>query len=89
MASTSTKLVLADIEIILIPLIKKHFCLYCLKLCLLDRDSVGFSFLRIISDHFKLAEDSRKVELFYINMLLQKDQDLIAEEKIKEILIGQ
>lgn len=83
-----TKLVCNHIEIILIS-IKIQFYLYCLKLCLLDRDSVGFCFLRIISDHFKLAEDSRKVLLFYIDILLQKDQDLIAEEKIKEILIGQ
>ncbi|XP_059107460.1 testis-expressed protein 11 [Peromyscus eremicus] len=65
---------------------------FCLSITqyLIDnkRDSVGFCFLRIISDHFKLAEDSRKVLLFYIDILLQKDQDLIAEEKIKEILIG-
>ncbi|XP_075813831.1 testis-expressed protein 11 [Microtus pennsylvanicus] len=66
-----------------------EFCLSVTQF-LIDnkRDSVGFSFLRIISDHFKLAEDSRKVELFCIDMLLQKDQVLIAEEKIKEILRG-
>uniref|UniRef100_A0A6I9LRS4 Protein ZIP4 homolog n=1 Tax=Peromyscus maniculatus bairdii TaxID=230844 RepID=A0A6I9LRS4_PERMB len=66
-----------------------EFCLSITQF-LIDnkRDSVGFCFLRIISDHFKLAEDSRKVLLFYIDILLQKDQDLIAEEKIKEILIG-
>ncbi|XP_049975662.1 testis-expressed protein 11 isoform X4 [Alexandromys fortis] len=66
-----------------------EFCLSVTQF-LIDnkRDSVGFSFLRIISDHFKLAEDSRKVELFCIDMLLQKDQVLIAEEKIKEIFRG-
>ncbi|KAL1766797.1 testis-expressed sequence 11 protein isoform X1, partial [Sigmodon hispidus] len=65
-----------------------EFCLSITKF-LIDnkRDFVGFCFLRSISDHFKLAEDSRKVMLFSIEMLLQKDQDLIVEEKIKEILI--
>ncbi|XP_051034986.1 testis-expressed protein 11 [Phodopus roborovskii] len=65
-----------------------EFCLNITQL-LIDnkRDSVGFRFLRIIHGHFKLAEDSKKIVLFYIDMLLQKDQDLIAKEKIEEILI--
>ncbi|ERE65099.1 testis [Cricetulus griseus] len=65
-----------------------EFCLNITQF-LIDnkRDSIGLHFLKIISGHFKLAEDGKKVVLFYIDMLLQKDQDLIAEEKIEEILI--
>ncbi|GAB1303008.1 Inositol polyphosphate 5-phosphatase OCRL [Apodemus speciosus] len=65
-----------------------EFCLSVIQF-LMDnkRDSVGFCFLRIISDHFTLSEDRKRIVLFYVEMLLQKDQDMIAEEKIKEILI--
>ncbi|XP_021043477.1 testis-expressed protein 11 isoform X2 [Mus pahari] len=66
-----------------------EFCLSIIQF-LIDnnRDPVGFCFLRIISDHFNLPEDKKRILLFYIDMLLQKDQDVIAEEKIKEILKG-
>ncbi|EDL14162.1 testis expressed gene 11, isoform CRA_a [Mus musculus] len=52
------------------------------------RESVGFRFLRIISDNFKSPEDRKRILLFYIDTLLQKDQDMIAEEKIKDVLKG-
>ncbi|XP_031224718.1 testis-expressed protein 11 [Mastomys coucha] len=66
-----------------------EFCLTIIQF-LIDnkRDCVGFCFLRIIADHFKLPDDRKRILLFYIDMLLQKDHDVIAEEKIKEILIG-
>ncbi|XP_052026214.1 testis-expressed protein 11 [Apodemus sylvaticus] len=65
-----------------------EFCLSVIQF-LIDnkRDPVGFCFLRIIFDHFTLPEDRKRILLFYIEMLLQKNQDVIAEEKIKEILI--
>ncbi|XP_032745282.1 testis-expressed protein 11 [Rattus rattus] len=66
-----------------------EFCLSIIQF-LIDnkRDSVGFCFLKIIADHFKLLEHRKRILLFYIDMLLQVDQDVIAEEKIKEILIA-
>nr|XP_034342276.1 testis-expressed protein 11 isoform X2 [Arvicanthis niloticus] len=65
-----------------------EFCLSIIQF-LIDnnRVAVGFCFLRIVFDHFKLPEDRKRILLFYIDMLLQKDQDVIAEEKIKELLI--
>uniref|UniRef100_A0A8C5L1T0 Protein ZIP4 homolog n=1 Tax=Jaculus jaculus TaxID=51337 RepID=A0A8C5L1T0_JACJA len=66
-----------------------EFCLIVAKLLLdNERDSVGFCFLRIISDHFKLSEDTGKALLFQIYMLLQRKQEQLAKEKIEEVLRG-
>ncbi|XP_050997756.1 testis-expressed protein 11 [Acomys russatus] len=65
------------------------FCLRIIQFLINNkRDFVGFYFLRIISDHFKLPEDRKRIVLLYIDILLQKDYNLNAEEEIKEILIG-
>ncbi|XP_028625874.1 testis-expressed protein 11 isoform X2 [Grammomys surdaster] len=65
-----------------------EFCLSIIQFLIdNERDSVGFCFLRVIFEHFKLPEDRKRILLFYVDMLLQKDQDVIAEEQIKEIII--
>ncbi|XP_012887068.1 PREDICTED: testis-expressed sequence 11 protein [Dipodomys ordii] len=65
------------------------FCLSIAKL-LMDcgRESVGFVFLKKICDHFKSSEHVGKAKLFHIDMLLQRKEDLLAREKIEEIIQG-
>jgi len=55
----------------------------------LNRDSVGFYFLKIICEHFQSSEDTSKAQLLHIDMLLQRKEDLFAKEKVEEIIIGQ
>jgi hypothetical protein len=43
----------------------------------------------MISEHFKSSEHIGKALLFYIDMLLQCKEELLAKEKIEEILTGQ
>ncbi|XP_058392097.1 testis-expressed protein 11 [Diceros bicornis minor] len=53
-----------------------------------DRESVGFYFLKIICEHFKSSENIGKALLLHIDMLLQRKEELLAKEKIEEIIIG-
>ncbi|XP_073918366.1 testis-expressed protein 11 [Castor canadensis] len=65
------------------------FCLNVAKLLMdHERNSVGFYFLKMISEHFKSSEHIGKALLFYIDMLLQCKEELLAKEKIEEILTG-
>ncbi|KAM5290348.1 testis-expressed protein 11 [Glossophaga mutica] len=66
------------------------FCLNISKL-LMDRgrEFVGFSFLKIVCEHFKSSENVGKALLFQIEILLQRKEDVLAKEKIEEIIIGQ
>ncbi|KAM4818637.1 testis-expressed protein 11 [Thomomys bottae] len=65
------------------------FCLSIAKL-LMDcgRESVGFIFLKKICDQYKSSEHVGKAKLFHIDMLLQRKEDLLAREKIEEIIRG-
>ncbi|XP_045394633.1 testis-expressed protein 11 isoform X2 [Lemur catta] len=65
---------------------------FCLKIAKLlidhERESVGFYFLKIICEHFKSSENIGKALLLHIDMLLQKKEELLAKEKIEEIILG-
>nr|XP_025838679.1 testis-expressed protein 11 [Vulpes vulpes] len=66
------------------------FCLNVAKLLMdHERESVGFYFMKIICEHFKSSENIGKALLLYIDMLLQRKEELLAKEKIEEIIIGQ
>uniref|UniRef100_A0A8C0L425 Protein ZIP4 homolog n=1 Tax=Canis lupus dingo TaxID=286419 RepID=A0A8C0L425_CANLU len=66
------------------------FCLNVAKLLMdHERESVGFYFMKIICEHFKSSENIGKALLLYIDMLLQRKEELLAKEKIDEIIIGQ
>lgn len=45
--------------------------------------------MKIICEHFKSSENIGKALLLYIDMLLQRKEELLAKEKIDEIIIGQ
>uniref|UniRef100_A0A2K6F7K4 Protein ZIP4 homolog n=1 Tax=Propithecus coquereli TaxID=379532 RepID=A0A2K6F7K4_PROCO len=65
------------------------FCLNTAKLLMdHERESVGFYFLKIICEHFKSSENIGKALLLHIDMLLQKKEELLAKEKIEEIILG-
>ncbi|XP_070460136.1 testis-expressed protein 11 isoform X1 [Equus przewalskii] len=53
-----------------------------------DRESVGFYFLKIICEHFKSSENIGKALLLHIDMLLERKEELLAKEKIEEIIVG-
>ncbi|XP_017735607.1 PREDICTED: testis-expressed sequence 11 protein-like, partial [Rhinopithecus bieti] len=64
------------------------FCLNIAKLLMdHERESVGFHFLTIIHERFKSSENAGKVLLLYIDMLLQRKEELLAKEKIEEIIL--
>ncbi|XP_021568546.1 testis-expressed protein 11 [Carlito syrichta] len=52
------------------------------------REYVGFYFLKIICEHFKSSENIGKALLLHIDMLLQRKEELLAKEKIEEIILG-
>ncbi|EHH30826.1 hypothetical protein EGK_20616, partial [Macaca mulatta] len=65
------------------------FCLNIAKLLMdHERESVGFHFLTIIHERFKSSENTGKVLLLYIDMLLQRKEELLAKEKIEEIILA-
>ncbi|XP_048653188.1 testis-expressed protein 11 [Marmota marmota marmota] len=65
------------------------FCLNIVKLLMdHERESVGFHFLKTICEHFKSSENIGKAVLFHIDMLLQRKEELLAKEKIEEIIMA-
>ncbi|XP_032249758.1 testis-expressed protein 11 [Phoca vitulina] len=65
---------------------------FCLNVATLlmdhEREAVGFYFMKIICEHFKSSEDIGKALLLQIDMLLQRKEELLAKEKIEEIILG-
>uniref|UniRef100_A0A8C2TRU5 Protein ZIP4 homolog n=1 Tax=Coturnix japonica TaxID=93934 RepID=A0A8C2TRU5_COTJA len=64
--------------------------LYCLLkfLSMLNRESVGFDFLKSVAERFEASPDFGKVTLLYIEFLLQNKRELLAKQKVEEIIIG-
>ncbi|XP_019503517.1 PREDICTED: testis-expressed sequence 11 protein [Hipposideros armiger] len=52
------------------------------------RDSFGFYVLKLICEHFKSSENIGIALLFHVDILIQKKEELLAKEKIEEIIIG-
>ncbi|NWX44762.1 TEX11 protein, partial [Steatornis caripensis] len=65
------------------------FCLNIAKL-LLDhgRESVGFDFLKSVTEQFESSPDLGKITLLHIEFLLQNKRELLAKQKVEEIIIG-
>ncbi|KAF6390942.1 testis expressed 11 [Rhinolophus ferrumequinum] len=53
-----------------------------------ERESIGFYFLKIVCEHFKSSENIGKALLFHIDILFQRKEELLAKDKIEEIIIG-
>ncbi|NXD66262.1 TEX11 protein, partial [Eolophus roseicapillus] len=65
------------------------FCLNTAKLLLRHgRESVGFDFLKSVSERFKSSPDHERITLLHIEFLLQNKRELLAKQKVEEIIIG-
>ncbi|NWY48802.1 TEX11 protein, partial [Sylvia atricapilla] len=65
------------------------FCLNTAKLLLEHgRESVGFDFLKSLPERFESSPDLGKITLLHIEFLLQNKRELLAKEKIEEVIIG-
>ncbi|NXL57953.1 TEX11 protein, partial [Chordeiles acutipennis] len=65
------------------------FCLNTTKLLLEHgRESVGFEFLKSIPERFGSSPDLGKITLLQIEFLLQSKRELLAKQKVEEIIVG-
>ncbi|XP_068267974.1 LOW QUALITY PROTEIN: testis-expressed protein 11 [Nyctibius grandis] len=65
------------------------FCLNTAKLLLEHgRESVGFDFLKSVRERFESSPDLGKIILLHIDFLLQNKRELLAKQKVEEIIIG-
>ncbi|NXC12522.1 TEX11 protein, partial [Corythaeola cristata] len=65
------------------------FCLNTAKLLLEHgRESVGFDFLKSVPERFESSPDLGKITLLHIEFLLQNKRELLAKQKVEEIIIG-
>ncbi|XP_075018207.1 testis-expressed protein 11 [Calonectris borealis] len=65
------------------------FCLNTAKLLLEHgRESVGFDFLKSLPERFESSPDLGKITLLHIEFLLQNKRELLAKQKVEEIIIG-
>ncbi|NWH61372.1 TEX11 protein, partial [Geococcyx californianus] len=65
------------------------FCLNTAKLLLEHgRESVGFDFLKSVPERFQSSPDLGKITLLHIEFLLQNKRELLAKQKIEEVIIG-
>ncbi|NXP50213.1 TEX11 protein, partial [Heliornis fulica] len=65
------------------------FCLNTVKLLLEHgRESVGLDFLKSVPERFQSSPDFGKIAVFHIEFLLQNERELLAKQKVEEIIIG-
>ncbi|XP_009954389.1 PREDICTED: testis-expressed sequence 11 protein, partial [Leptosomus discolor] len=65
------------------------FCLSTAKLLLEHgRESVGFDFLKSVPERFESSPDLGKITLLHVEFLLQNKRELLAKQKVEEIIIG-
>ncbi|XP_019143726.2 testis-expressed protein 11 isoform X3 [Corvus cornix cornix] len=65
------------------------FCLNTAKLLLEHgRESVGFDFLKSVPERFESSPDLGKITLLHIEFLLKNKRELLAKQKIEEVIIG-
>ncbi|NXV09733.1 TEX11 protein, partial [Cettia cetti] len=65
------------------------FCLNTAKLLLEHgRESVGFDFLKSVPERFESSPHLGKITLLHIEFLLQNKRELLAKQKIEEVIIG-
>lgn len=54
----------------------------------MNRESVAFDFLKSVPERFESSPDLGKITLFHIEFLLQSKRELLAKQKVEEIIIG-
>ncbi|NXW58001.1 TEX11 protein, partial [Eurystomus gularis] len=65
------------------------FCLNTAKLLLEHgKESVGFYFMKSVTERFASSPDLGKITLLHIEFLLQSKRELLAKQKVEEIIIG-
>ncbi|GAB0194942.1 testis-expressed protein 11 [Grus japonensis] len=65
------------------------FCLNTAKLLLEHgRESIGLDFLKSVPERFESSPDLGKITLLHIEFLLQNRRELLAKQKVEEIIIG-
>ncbi|XP_071613542.1 testis-expressed protein 11 isoform X1 [Heliangelus exortis] len=65
------------------------FCLNIAKLLLEHgRESVGFDFLKSIPERYESSPDLGKIALLHLEFLLQNKRELLAKQKVEDIIIG-
>ncbi|NXU47153.1 TEX11 protein, partial [Turnix velox] len=65
------------------------FCLNAAKLLLEHgRESMGFDFLKSVAERFESSPDLGKITLLHVEFLLQNKKELLAKQKIEDIIIG-
>ncbi|XP_054025529.1 testis-expressed protein 11 [Dryobates pubescens] len=65
------------------------FCLNTAKLLLEHgRESVGLEFLKAVPERFASSPDLDKITLLHLEFLLQNSRELLAKQKVEEIIIG-
>ncbi|KAM9373742.1 testis-expressed protein 11 [Phaethornis superciliosus] len=65
------------------------FCLNIAKLLLEHgRESVGFDFLKTVPERYESSPDLGKIALLHIEFLLQNKRELLAKQKVEDIIIG-
>nr|XP_030128871.1 testis-expressed protein 11 isoform X3 [Taeniopygia guttata] len=65
------------------------FCLNTAKLLLEHgRESLGFDFLKSVPERFESSPDLGKITLLHIEFLLQNKRELLAKQKIEEVIVG-
>uniref|UniRef100_A0A8C6JNZ4 Protein ZIP4 homolog n=1 Tax=Melopsittacus undulatus TaxID=13146 RepID=A0A8C6JNZ4_MELUD len=64
-------------------------CLNTAKLLLEHRrESVGFDFLKSVSERFESSPNHGRIALLHIEFLLQSKRELLAKQKVEEIITG-
>ncbi|NXA36910.1 TEX11 protein, partial [Eudromia elegans] len=64
-------------------------CLNTAKLLLEHRrESVGFDFLKSVAERFESSPHLGRITLLHIDFLLQNKRELLAKQKVEEIIIG-
>ncbi|NXS55719.1 TEX11 protein, partial [Brachypteracias leptosomus] len=65
------------------------FCLNTAKLLLEQgKESVGLYFLKSVTERFESSPDLGKINLLHIEFLLQSERELLAKQKVEEIIVG-
>ncbi|KFP33581.1 Testis-expressed sequence 11 protein, partial [Colius striatus] len=65
------------------------FCLNTAKLLLEHgRESVGFDLLKSVAERFESSPDFGRITLLHIEFLLQNKKELLAKQKVEEIIVG-
>ncbi|XP_064422548.1 testis-expressed protein 11 [Latimeria chalumnae] len=53
-----------------------------------DRESLAYEFLKTLCKHFEASPDLGKVVLMHIELLLQRGKELLAKQKVEDVITG-